>query len=346
MSSGWLYCLARLLIPALLCSGVVLAQELGPPPNSLVGERPNVTDGPTQITVGVYFLDIDEIDDVKQQFSIDMFFRITWRDPRLALPEDQRTGQVRIVPRDKIWNPKGMIINDRGLRSQLPLVVEVDDLGNVRYRQRVTGALSFESKLQQFPFDSQTLLVDFVSYAYTPEEIEWAPGSGVIGDGSSITADGWELRILEPEFSDFTIPGEGVVRPRLTYLIEAKRDVQYYLLTLFLPMSLIIFMSWTAFWLQPDIVPPRIAISTASIFSLIAFGFSIRLSLPRVSYVTIADVFVIGCMLMVFLALGVAVIGSRMASAGQMNQALRLNAIARWTYFALYCLLISTIVVL
>ncbi len=144
------------------------------------------------------------------------------------------------------------------------------------------------------------------------------------------------MRIIEPEYGEFTVPAVGVVRPRLTYYIEAQRNPQYYLLTMYLPMSLIVFMSWTVFWLQPDIVPARIGISTASIFSLLALGFSIRLSLPAVSYMTRADLFVIGCTLLVFVALGVAVIGSRWASSDRMEQALRLNAIARWVYVGLF----------
>jgi len=338
----------RLLLLLLVVSShsMVFAQGLGPQPNPLVSERPNASAGPTPVALNVYFFDVDEIDDVRQQFSIDMFIRITWQDPRLALPEDQRFGQVRTVARDAVWSPKGLITNDRGLRLQLPLVVEVDDLGNVRYRQRATGNLSFESQLQRFPFDTQTLPLDIVSYAYSPDEVIWSEDSGIIGDPSSINAEGWNFRVLAPEFGEFSIPNAGLPRPRLTYRIEAEREFQYYLLTLFLPMSLIIFMSWTVFWLQPDIVPARIAISTASIFSLIAFGFSIRLSLPRISYLTIADVFVIGCTLMVFLALGVAVIGSRMASAGRMDEALRLNAIARWAYLGLFGLVAGTVVVL
>lgn len=338
--------LLLLLLLVVSSHSAVFAQGLGPPPNPLVSERPNASAGPTPVTLSVYFFDVDEVDDVTQQFGIDMFVRITWQDTRLALPEDQRFGQVRTVPRDAVWSPKGLITNDRGLRLQLPLVVEVDDLGNVRYRQRATGNLSFESQLQRFPFDTQILALDIVSYAYSPDEVTWSEDSGFIGDPSSITAEGWNFRVLAPETGEFSIPGTGLARPRLTYRIEAERDFQYYLLTLFLPMSLIIFMSWTVFWLQPDIVPARIAISTASIFSLIAFGFTIRLSLPRVSYLTIADVFVIGCTLMVFLALGVAVIGSRMASAGRMDAALRLNAVARWAYVGLFGLVAATVVVL
>ncbi|MDH3923486.1 MAG: hypothetical protein OET41_02680, partial [Xanthomonadales bacterium] len=141
---------------------------------------------------------------------------------------------------------------------------------------------------------------------------------------------------LEPELSVFVVPSDGSELPRLTYVIEAKRDSDYYVLTMLVPMSLIIFMAWTVFWLQPNIVPPRIAISTASIFSLIALGVSIRLGLPKVSYLTRADYFVLGCTLMVFIALGVAVIGSRWASSDRMEKALRANAIARWVYLLMF----------
>jgi len=41
-------------------------------------------------------------------------------------------------------------------------------------------------------------------------------------------------------------------------------------------------------------------------------------------------------MLMVFLALGAAVLGSRWASVDRLEHALRLNAVARWVYFFLF----------
>jgi hypothetical protein len=124
----------------------------------------------------------------------------------------------------------------------------------------------------------------------------------------------------------------GTERSLLQFRIEAQRISKYFLLTMFLPMSLIVFMAWAAFWIQPELVPPRIAISTASIFSLIAFGFSIRLGLPQVSYLTRADMFVLGSTMLVFSALAVAVMGSRWANSERQVQAVRLNAYARWLY--------------
>ena len=60
--------------------------------------------------------------------------------------------------------------------------------------------------------------------------------------------------------------------------------------------------------------------------------------MPKVSYLTKADIFVIGCTLMVFLALGIAVIGSRWASSDRMEKALKANAVSRWIYMVIFVL--------
>jgi branched-subunit amino acid ABC-type transport system permease component len=99
-------------------------------------------------------------------------------------------------------------------------------------------------------------------------------------------------------------------------------------------------MAWLVFWLPPTIVPSRVAVSTASIFSLIALGFSIRLGLPQVGYMTRADIFVLGATLLVFLGLGIVIAGSRMALKEHEAAAENLNAVMRWLYPVLYCLIV------
>jgi gamma-aminobutyric acid receptor subunit beta len=221
----------------------------------------------------------------------------------------------------------------------LPRIAEIDDDGNVRIRQRLSGTLAADLEFREFPFDTQVLHIEIISYRYSPDEIVFAADS-LVAAAEKFGPEGWNLRILAPSFNLFEVPAINAKRPQIRVLLEAERKTRYYLLTMFLPMSLILFMSWTVFWLQPDIVPSRIAISTASIFSLIAFGFSIRLSLPKVSYVTRADLFVMGCTLLVFLALAVTVISSRWVNSDRMERALRANVLMRWTYVLLYVLVI------
>lgn len=329
-----------LLLAATLLSTPSNAQGLDKTGARLVAEPPNVSGESTEVTINLFLIDIDEIDDVRQRFNVDMFVNIAWQDPRLALPEKEQSGRIRTMSWSEIWTPRGLIMNDRGLSAKLPMVVDVDDLGHVVYRQRLSGALSVDLNLRDFPFDTQYLPIDIISYQYSPDQVKFSTNARLAAHLEEFSIEGWSFTLSETKFGEFSVPAAGVVRPRITFMLEAQRNAQYYLLTMFLPMSLIVFMSWTAFWIQPNVVAPRIAISTASIFSLIAFGFSIRLSLPRVSYVTRADVFVLGCTLLVFLALGAAVIGSRWASADKLEQAIRLNATIRWVYVALFLIVV------
>ncbi|MGI9309605.1 MAG: hypothetical protein ACR2P6_10095 [Gammaproteobacteria bacterium] len=332
----------------LLCLGLALlattlfAEGLEVEDSTLAGDRPNASGAATEVRLDVFIFDIDEIDDVKQRFSADVFAHIAWHDPRLALPIGEQKGQIRSIPLNDIWTPRGMLLNDRGLTRLLPYVVQVDDQGNVQYVQRLTGDLAADLDFKEFPFDVQTLPIDIISYQHSPQEVFFSQDVVIGSRNKPFSIEGWRLTIMEPEYGEFLVPSTGAIRPRLTHFVTAKRNTQYYFFTMFLPMTLIVFMAWTAFWLQPDIVPARMAISTASIFSLIAFGFSIRMSLPPVSYMTRADQFTLGCTLLVFLALGVSVAGSRMASSDRMKQALRLNAAARWVYVILFLFVAAT----
>ena len=312
----------------------------------LISERPDPPGTATVVTVDTYLADIVEIDDAQQRFTVDLFTKIMWKDPRLALPEDEPPGKNRTLSLDDIWWPKGVIVNDRGIRPQLPRVADVDAQGNVTYRQRLWGQLAADLKFQEFPFDSQRLPIDFVTYPHSPGEVVFSSDTRMLGDEGSFSAEGWSFRILEPTIGEFEVTSLGIARPRLTFVIQADRDSRYYSLTMVLPMSLIVFMAWTAYWLPPNIINPRLGICTAAIFSLIALGVSIRLGLPRISYLTRADLFVIGCTVLVFLSLAVAVTVVSWASGDRLKQALRLNRTARWIYPVLFAVVFTTALLL
>ena len=327
----------RIFLLALLCLSASVLYAQVPyagdiSPEELIGQRPAEQGKPVEVTVRLHIFDIFSVDDVQQHFQADLFAQVTWLDSRLSLPEVQRRGHTRTLDLDAIWTPRALVVNNRGLAFQLPRVANVDDFGNVSVQQRLSGAIASSFQLQEFPFDSQVLSIDIVSYQYPPDEVTFTIESDVTGEPEKFNAKGWDFGLVEPVVGIYSVPSVGAERPLIQYRIEAQRISTYFLLTMFLPMSLIVFMSWTAFWIQPELVPPRIAISTASIFSLIAFGFSIRLGLPQVSYLTRADMFVLGCTLLVFAALGVAVIGSRWANSERLERAVRLNAYARWVY--------------
>lgn len=327
--------LRGLLLTTCLVTPLAVAQS-ATDDSVLRAERPSVNGEPTVVEISAYVLDVEEIDDVKQHFSIDLFFVARWQDPRLALPGAEHSNAKRLMSVDEIWTPRLLILNDRGLKRSLPDVVEVDGLGNVTFQNRLSGPLASNLEFRNFPFDSQRLPIDVVSYYHPTDELQFSPQSALHGRTDEFSIEGWHIERLDPVIDIYEPPAVDRDLPRLSFGLLAERDSDYYIFTMMVPMALIIFMAWTVFWIQPGMVPPRIAIATASIFSLIALGVSIRLGLPKVSYLTKADVFVLGCTLMVFLALGIAVIGSRWASSDRLERAIRINAISRWVYVLLF----------
>ena len=103
------------------------------------------------------------------------------------------------------------------------------------------------------------------------------------------------------------------------------------MLTLALPMTLILFLAWLVHFVPPDVVPARIGMASATVFSVIAFGVSFRLTLPAIDYLTRADRFVILSTVLVAVSLAITVLASRWATSDRLEAADRLS---RRTQFA------------
>jgi len=116
--------------------------------------------------------------------------------------------------------------------------------------------------------------------------------------------------------------------------------VGYFLWTMAVPLALIMFMAWTVFWIDPNFLPSQVGVATASVFSLIAYRTALRLSLPKVSYMTRADIFILGATLLVFGALAMAIATGRLAKSGREEVALRVDRWGRWVYLGLLAVLV------
>ena len=289
-----------------------------------VGSRPNAGGPAEVIQVRLGLLDVVGISDRNQRFSIDAFVEVHWQDPRLAAGTAD-FGDTRTLSADEIWTPRLLIVNNRGVQRQLPDVVTVDRDGNVILRQRLVGDLAADFELREFPFDSQKLRIDIVSYQYSPEELVYSTDSDLVARVESFRSKGWTFEALEPEHSIYRLEEDGRGTSQLSYVLRAERKSGFYALTLALPMTLILFLAWLVHWLPPGVVPPRIGMASATVFSLIAFGVSFRLTLPAIDYLTRADRFVVLSTILVAVSLAVTVFASRLASKDRLEEASRLS---------------------
>ncbi|KAA9131897.1 hypothetical protein F3N42_06895 [Marinihelvus fidelis] len=318
---------SALVVMAMLLTSATYAQ---PAAGVDLLERPSAGGAADVVSVHFTLLDIVDIDDKAQRFEIDAYVELRWQDPRLALPGSGE--HVRLMTLDEIWTPGLAILNDRGLEPLLPEVARVSEGGQVVVRRRLAGPLAVDLKLHDFPYDRQVLTVDVLSYLHGPDEVQYAQDSELVSNPDTFSADGWGFEVLPPERSEFRVREGARGAPEISFRLMATRDSGFYVFTLLMPMTLIMLMTWMVHWLPPQLSPPRLGTASAAVFSVIAFGVSLRLSLPQVGYLTVADKFVIFSIIMVGISLAVAVLVARLVDIDRLDRALSVSRFMRWAF--------------
>ncbi|CAN7943623.1 unnamed protein product, partial [Ixodes pacificus] len=84
----------------------------------------------------------------------------------------------------------------------------------------------------------------------------------------------------------------------LVFLLE--RDPGYYLIHMYLPLTLTVLMSWHALWFKVEIPQARMVLSVNCLFTAVTVANDARSSIPRVSYLKMADVWITACILFIY----------------------------------------------
>jgi hypothetical protein len=290
---------------------------------------------PPEIKIGTFFVDVQTINDKKQTFTCNAIFEITWKDPRLSEQSLGRSLEHCNIALDEIWSPDIIAMNivkgDVYRES-----VNIGKQGNVVFTKRVRNAeFFFDLEFLDFPFDTQVLHIIFG----TGDEITFAVDSEFTGIRKKLSVDGWDIALTEPVITSEQIESHESIA-RLDFRLLAKRHPGYYLWKVILPLCLIVLMAWSVFWIDPSQIGPQLGLSTATVFTLIAYRFTLGFFLPPVTYFTRMDTFVLLATFLVFLALGLAITTSRLASKDRKALAVKIERTARVVYLVIFVFII------
>ncbi len=309
-------------------------------PEEFKNVRPDPMGVPTKIKIGFHVIDIKKISDENQSFTSDIFISMKWKDHRLSKESLGRSLDLCKINLTDLWFPGFIEINL--IKSDLLLEEEahVDDDGNITYNQRFFGELSSHFDFEKFPFDTQILHFIIVAYDYGPEDIIFLVDSGDLSIHEGLSIEGWEIQLLDPAISTFYYKKGDRYVPRIDLRFSAERNKRYYIWMVIVPLCFIVLMAWAVFWIDPSQIGAQIGLSTATIFTLIAYRFAIALQLPKVSYLTKLDYFILLLTAMVFLALGEAVVVSKIASDGNKKLANKIDKYSRVIYMIAFIVIL------
>lgn len=298
--------------------------------------RPDPEGVPTKVSVGIVFLDVTKIDDVNQTFTADFYFIYRWSDPRLDVSGEENAPDVRLYESDEIWNPQLVLLNQRNLKDYYDEVLRVDVSGNVQYVQRFFGELSSPLDLKDYCFDQQVLPIQVASVRYSPEELMLSSNEQMTGKRDVFSIAGWTVDLDKPQVTGEYLAFQGRDIASIEFPLIGRRHSGYFLIKLLIPLALIVFMAWAVFWIDPSALGPQIGLPTSAVFTFIVFNFRIGQVLPRISYLTRIDRFVLGATFLVFMALGEAVTTTMLARKGKEALAKKIDRMARYLYLLLF----------
>jgi hypothetical protein len=295
-------------------------------PEMKTAERPHAGSAATRVAVGIYLVDITDIDDVKQQMTADFLVYQTWQDPRLIGLDGCHFDL------DRVWSPTLDFVNSGRAFPGLPARATVGPEGMVRYVQRYRGSLSFPHRLDRFPFDAQMIGISMVPVAHNLREIELTVDDKYTARQKDLTIPDWRLGVPTGRIGTLVSPATGNTLAQFYFEIPAQRRYEYYVWKVLAPLMLIVAMSWSVFWINPAQFGPQIGMSATSMLTLIAFQFAMAGILPRVSYFTLLDAFIMASTVLVFLALMESLTTSYLVSVGRKELSLRIDRTCRWAF--------------
>jgi len=297
------------------------------PSESAEVSRPINGPGPVKVHVTIFIIDVDEIRSANQSFDANVYIQYRWRDQRLA-----HKGSKSIVRAlDEIWNPEIQIINQQKIWLTFPDIVKIAPDGEVLYRQRVWGSFSQPLKLHDFPFDRQVFYIQLAAIDYTQGEVELELDTKEeSGIAQKCSVADWSIIGYKAEPRPYKPSPAVNAMAGFAFSFEARRETGYFIIKVIIPLILIVAMSWVVFWIDPKESGTQISVAITTMLTLIAYRFAIDTDLPKISYLTRLDYFILISTILVYASLIEVVVTSTFARGEKLSQA---RAIDRWMRF-------------
>lgn len=305
---------------------------------------------PIPVQVGVKIDRISEVDSSGEDFTVIGSVRMDWQDPNLAFSPDTCNCAYKLYTEKEFdrfladaksnW-PDFSFFNQQGNRWVQNRAVAVWPDGSARYAERFTATFQADFDFKKYPFDTQEfpIILDMILPNSVYELVPLLGYSGISpdhGEDEFIIGD----MVVAPSTVTDSAAAERQTA-RMTFSFTAPRHLEYYILQVFIPILLIILISWFTFFLKD--YTRRIEAAAANVLLFIAFSFSLANNYPRLGYVTFLDAIMAVTFIVNTLVLLYNVQMKRMESKGEIERVERIDRFFDWAYPLSYLVLIALV---
>ena len=285
--------------------------------------RPGAGNGPTEVEALIAVVDIDAVRVADNSYEASIYYRLTWTDPRLAVPLAERP------PDSQIWTPIVGVGNQQNSWNVLPSTIDISEEGRVTMHRHIWASLSQPLDLRRFPFDSQVFRVTLLTPT-APEALRFVPDATLSsGVAAATSVPDWRFTGSNARGLALRLSEQKPATAAFVLEITAERRPLYYVYTMILPLLVIAGMSLVAFWIEPENYVARLGVASTSMLTVVTYRVAAVQILPRTAYFTDMDVFILGATMLVFVSLIAVVLTMMLVRRGGGERVRRIDALIR-----------------
>jgi hypothetical protein len=268
---------------------------------------PPTDNGQVKVTVALHVLNLSTISEVTERFELTGYLLAQWHDPRLTYRATGHNDVYRMIAPNSVWRPQLVIINVVAPRQTYETSLRLEPDGLVSYVERFGALITSTFHLKAFPFDTQKLEVIVHPFTDQQQSVVFVPSQLPVWTATEFNTysslESWRFKSLTFNLS---LAASQLGRHAISearFEITVERRYGFYLWKVFLPLLLMVIVSWSVFWFDPSEASSQVTIAVTTILTIIAFALAISLTLPRVPYLTFADGFFLTCYVFAFVTM-------------------------------------------
>lgn len=270
---------------------------------------------PLNITTRLIVIAADDINVNAMDFKLELRLAMTWQDYRLK----HNHSHYLMLGGDlthRVWIPDVYVVNAKEINGHKTTedneIMIIYNNGTVYYSLRLSIRASCHVDLHMFPWDTQKCSLIIQSYSWASNDIRffWHDDGQ---QGASYVQSLKERPMAQYDLNEFILRAEQLrnfqdgsdenLWSSLEALFSFRRLNGFYLIQILAPSNFLVILSWVSFLINPDHAPARVFLGTSCVLTMAAIQNYINMSLPKVSYIKIIDVYSLSCYFFVVLVM-------------------------------------------
>jgi hypothetical protein len=317
------------------CDGSIILPETLRAADAPVPTGPPSNLRPSQVEINLQITEFDSIDEVNSHFRFEGYGNFRWCDPRMAFDADAEGQNVRryfgTARETPHWNVNLTVANSIGAVQVTRRLIEIYSDGSIRVSGYFNSKVATVFDLRQFPFDEQTFEIQIESFTYNNEMIELVTNDDRIGYEPDLYLPEWRITGIDTRVEDTLNVRDLVPFSRVVIGLQVAREWGFYVYKLWVPLFLIVALSWSVFWMQGESLANRIRMSATAFLTIVAYQFAISGSLPKVAYLTLMDRLMVASFVLIALTALQSMLVVKLAKAHP-ERAVQLDRMSRWLF--------------